>query len=374
MNINRELKSSNIKIKYLARWNESASIGVINKIKNTTSALSSNGYQAEHNIIHKDGILGHLLLPLKIIQCRADLLIVRATAFSMLLCFIPLLIQRLSGKKIVIDVPTPLVSVLEEIDGSSKNKFKKIVLRTLIKINYPLALYVAHRVIQYSEESPRFLFGIKRKTFMGANGIDVSSIKLRNKKTIQSDTLTLIGVAALEKWHGYDRVIQGISNYYKNNSSKQKIDINFIIVGSGSIDQYLKTMAHDLEVSQYIHFKGTMSGQALTDIFDQADVAVASLGVHRKGLRIASDLKSREYLSRGFPVLVSAEDPDIPHTLEFIYNSPADDSATDIENLLIWHKSYISMSNEPETLRAFALEHLDYKSKSMMYTEVLTSN
>jgi glycosyltransferase involved in cell wall biosynthesis len=374
LNIRHDLKSSNIKIKYLARWNESASIGVINKIKNTTSALSSNGYQAEHDIVHKDGILGHLLLPLKIIQCRADLLIVRATAFSMLLCSLPLLIQRLKGKKIVIDVPTPLVSVLEEINGSSKSKLKKFVLRTLIKINYPLALYVAHRVIQYSEESPRFLLGIKRKTFMGANGVDVSSIKLRNKKNIQPGSLTLIGVAALEKWHGYDRVIQGISNYYKNINSKQKIDVNFIIVGSGSIEQNLKTMAQDLEVAQYIHFKGTLSGQALTDIFDQADVAVASLGVHRKGLRIASDLKSREYLSRGFPILVSAEDPDIPHTLEFIYSSPADDSAIDIENLLEWHKSYISTSNEPETLRAFALQHLDYKSKSMMYTKALTNN
>lgn len=133
---------TNARIIYLARWSESASIGVINKIKNTTSALSANGYQAGHNIIPKSGVVGHCLLPLAILVSRADLLIIRSTAYSMLLCFLPMLIQRLMGTKIVIDVPTPLVSVLEEIKGSDKSKFKKIFLRVLIKLNYPLALYL----------------------------------------------------------------------------------------------------------------------------------------------------------------------------------------------------------------------------------------
>ncbi|MNB80659.1 Glycosyl transferases group 1 [compost metagenome] len=318
--------------------------------------------------------MGHLLLPLAILGCRADLLIIRSTAYSMLLCSLPILIQRLMGAKIVIDVPTPLVSVLEEIKGSKKTKFEKIFLRTLVKLNYPLALYPAHRVIQYSEESARFSFGLKRRMFFGANGIDVSSIDLReDKKNKQTNVITLIGVAALEEWHGYDRVIQGISNYYKNKKviTTQENDINFIIVGSGGAEPRLKAMAQDLEVSQHVSFKGTLNGQALTEAFNQADVAVASLGLHRIGLYKASVLKSREYLARGFPILVSTDDPDIPDTNDFVYRSKADDTAVDIERLIEWHKTYVAIGCTAAIIRNFAAQHLDYKSKVSTYTEVL---
>lgn len=371
LNTNKPALHTNAKIKYLARWSDSASIGVIKKIKNTTSALSENGYQAEHEIIAKDGVTGHLLLPLAILACRADILIIRSTAFSMLLCSLPMLIQRLMGAKIVIDVPTPLVSVLEEIKGSKKTKLKKIFLRLLVKLNYPLALYPAHRIIQYSEESARFSFGTKGKTILGGNGIDVSSIELRkDEKDKPANLITLIGVAALEEWHGYDRVIQGISDYYKNNTV-QKININFIIVGSGGAETRLKAMVRDLDVSQYVSFKGTLHGIALTEAFNQADVAIASLGLHRIGLYKASVLKSREYLARGFPILVSSEDPDIPATLEFVYKSKGDDSAIDIENLIGWYDSYAKKGSTAESIREYAAQNVDYKRKVNMFVSEL---
>ncbi len=289
----------------------------------------------------------------------------------MLLCSLPMLIQRLMGAKIVIDVPTPLVSVLEEIKGSKKTKLKKIFLRLLVKLNYPLALYPAHRIIQYSEESARFSFGTKGKTILGGNGIDVSSIELRkDEKDKPANLITLIGVAALEEWHGYDRVIQGISDYYKNNTV-QKININFIIVGSGGAETRLKAMVRDLDVSQYVSFKGTLHGIALTEAFNQADVAIASLGLHRIGLYKASVLKSREYLARGFPILVSSEDPDIPATLEFVYKSKGDDSAIDIENLIGWYDSYAKKGSTAESIREYAAQNVDYKRKVNMFVSEL---
>ncbi|MEX5686808.1 hypothetical protein [Pseudomonas silesiensis] len=376
MNTNKtSVTHTNTRIKYLARWTESSSIGVTKKIKNTTAALSANGYQAEHNIITKGGVMGHLLLPLAILRCRTDLLIIRSTAFSMLLCSVPILIQRLMGVKIVIDVPTPLVSVLEEIKGIEISKLKKIFLSTLVKINYPLALYPAHKVIQYSEESERFSFGIKSKMVLGANGVDVSSIELiDDKKDNDFYSIALIGVAALEEWHGYDRVIQGISDYYKKRKcvTTQPMKVSFIVVGSGGAELRLKTMAHELGVSEYINFKGTLHGQALTDVFNKANIAVSSLGVHRKGLRTASDLKSREYLSRGLPILVSADDPDIPSTLDFVYRSNADDSAVDIEKIIEWHTINTAKGTTAVSIRNFAVEHLDYKRKVSIYTEALS--
>ncbi len=365
---------ANAKIKYLARWSESASIGVIKKIKNTTSALSANGYQAEHKIIEKGGVIGHLLLPLAILTSRADLLIIRSTAFSMLLCSLPMLIQRLRGAKIVIDVPTPLVSVLEEIQSSKKTNLKKILLCSLIKLNYPLALYPAHRIIQYSEESERFSIGLKNKMVLGANGIDVSSIELKGcKKDKTPLSITLIGVAALEEWHGYDRVIQGLSNYYEKRKSvtEQQANVYFIIVGSGGAELRLKSMVNKLNLSQYVSFKGTLHGPSLNNIFNQVDIGISSLGVHRKGLRIASDLKSREYLSRGVPIVIAADDPDIPDAIDFVYRSTADDSAIDIRNLIEWYESYEKNGGTAESIRAFAAQNVDYKGKVKIFVSDL---
>lgn len=365
----------NVSITYLARWSSDASIGVTNKINNTTSALCKNGYLAESKIISKCGFVGHILLALSILKCKSDLIIIRSTAYSMILCVLPMLIKRVAGASIVIDVPTPFTSVVEEIKGGEKSYLKKILLTSLININFPLSLYPANKIIQYSEESVRFSYGVRNKMFLGANGIDVASIKkIEDKQRNSNDLITLVGVAAIEYWHGYDRVIQGLSDYYHDALRRTSRKVQFIIVGSGGAELQLKQLVASLNLTEHVRFTGTLKGEALDNIFDISDIAVSSLAVHRKGLRIASDLKSREYLSRGMPILVSAEDPDISEDLDFVYRSRADDSAVNIEDMIKWHSLFLDSSWKSSNIRKFASEHLDYQKKVGMYTDVMNIN
>ena len=50
-------------------------------------------------------------------------------------------------------------------------------------------------------------------------------------KTCKNDTskeLNLIGVAEIHQWHGFDRIIKGLANYY---SKRQDYIVKFHVVG-----------------------------------------------------------------------------------------------------------------------------------------------
>jgi hypothetical protein len=47
-------------------------------------------------------------------------------------------------------------------------------------------------------------------------------------------------------------------------------------------------------------------GEKLAEIFNQSDITVCSIGNHRKGFYLTSELKSREYLAHGMSMISSA--------------------------------------------------------------------
>ena len=71
------------------------------------------------------------------------------------------------------------------------------------------------------------IFG--QRTINISNGVDFDSIPLHQPSSINHpSTLHLIGVAEVHYWHGYDRLIAGIGEYYKNGGKR---DVFFHIVG-----------------------------------------------------------------------------------------------------------------------------------------------
>ena len=357
-------------INYIARWSPSQSRGVIGKINNTVSALRRNGFSARSIIIEGAGFKGHIELALKVMFSKSDLLIVRATAYSMPLLFIPMLWQRLLGRKLVIDVPTPLHSVVREVDVVQKSKLKKIAMKFMISLGYPLSLYPANKIVQYSDEAVRYSFGLRYKTVISSNGIDVNALPVRRLRRCDAMAETVIvGVAALEDWHGYDRVIEGLSNYYSE--KKDGRDVRFIVVGSGGVENRLKEMVKNLGLETHVSFTGTLVGSDLDEVFAKADVCVSSLAIHRKGLSKASDLKTREYMSRGFPVIISAKDPDLEDGLPFVHRVPVGDQPIDIFNVLRWLADGVLLDVMPEDINKYAFRKFDFSKKVNVYSDVL---
>lgn len=71
------------------------------------------------------------------------------------------------------------------------------------------------------------IFG--QRTIRISNGIDFDAIPLHQPKTANTSEIHLIGVAEIHYWHGFDRLVAGMGEYYMNNPNGKKI--YFHVVG-----------------------------------------------------------------------------------------------------------------------------------------------
>jgi glycosyltransferase involved in cell wall biosynthesis len=164
------------------------------------------------------------------------------------------------------------------------------------------------------------------------NGIVVEEVPLRSSPPSLSEGLHLLGVANVAFWHGYDRVIKGLSRYYSQ--KEKKYPVLFHVVGEGPEKQKLMKMTQELGLEDVVIFHGSVFGRDLDRLFDSCHVAVASLGLHRINLLEGSVLKAREYCARGIPFFISIKDPDFKKGLDFVHYIPANDDPVDIDCII----------------------------------------
>lgn len=182
------------------------------------------------------------------------------------------------------------------------------------------------------------IFG--QRTINISNGVDFDSIPLHQPtaKDQQTTAIHLIGVAEVHYWHGYDRLIAGLGEYYKNGGSR---DVFFHIVGGvGPSEMYNSMHApgfHELiekyQIQDKVIFHDQLFGDALTDVFNQCQFAIGSLARHRSGITNIKTLKNREYAARGIPFIYSEQDSDFDQQ-PYVLKAPADESPIDISKIL----------------------------------------
>jgi len=174
-----------------------------------------------------------------------------------------------------------------------------------------------------------YIHGVK--TIPISNGIDFKEIPLRSCNREITDTLNMIGVAEIHYWHGFDRVIKGLGEYYKN---PHGIKVYFNIVGDG-FDQdinLLHKLVSQLNLQEYVHFYGSKHGKELDTLFEQSDFGIASLARHRTNITKIKTLKTREYAARGIPFIYSEIDDDFEN-MPYILKASADNTPIDIEKI-----------------------------------------
>lgn len=196
-----------------------------------------------------------------------------------------------------------------------------------------------------------------------SNGVDFESIPLHTRQRPVNDQLHLIGVAEVHFWHGFDRIVAGIGEYYKNGGHR---DVYFHIVG-GVHPAYMRdlpqapgfqTLIDKYGIDGKILFHGTLFGQQLDDVFNQCQFAIGSLARHRSGITVIKTLKNREYATRGIPFIYSEQDSDFDNQ-PYIIKAPADESPIDIQQILDFMSSF---DMEPDSIRK-TVEHLAWKNQ-----------
>lgn len=170
-----------------------------------------------------------------------------------------------------------------------------------------------------------------------SNGIDFDKVKMKSIDNKSRNKLNLIGVADIHAWHGFDRLIHGLVNYYKQ---EKKIKVYFHIVGSGVeiVINDLKQIIIENHIKEYVKFHGPKSGIELDALFDLADFGIASLARHRSNISSIKTLKNREYAARGIPFIYSEIDTDFDN-MPYVLKAPANNEPIDIQNIIDFHSN-----------------------------------
>ncbi len=180
------------------------------------------------------------------------------------------------------------------------------------------------------------IFG--QRTIRISNGVDFDSIPLHEYHPSIDGAIHLIGVAEVHLWHGYDRLIAGLGEYYRKHPLP---NIIFHIVGGvDPFDMYglgdypgLQTLIDQYGLRDHVVFHGQLFGSELDAIFNQCCLAVGSLARHRTGISVIKTLKNREYASRGIPFIYSETDSDFDNK-HYVLKVPPDETPIDINAVL----------------------------------------
>ena len=200
---------------------------------------------------------------------------------------------------------------------------------------------------------------VDEKFILINNGIQLEGLNI--KKQNKKNYLNLLSIANVAFWHGYDRIIKGLHEYYKINPEKE---VFYHCVGEGPELTNLKKLTKELNLEKYVIFHGTKTGEDLDKVVDECDIAFGSLGNHRKGLYADSALKNREYCARGIPFVIASDDQDFPETFPFVYRIPKDDSPVDINQVIKWYENLIKEHpNYSIEMRKYAEENLSWDAK-----------
>jgi len=219
------------------------------------------------------------------------------------------------------------------------------------------------------------IFG--QRTIRISNGVDFDSIPLHQLSAFspQSSALHLVGVAEVHIWHGYDRLIAGLGEYYEN-GGKQEV-VFHIVGGVHPHERYraneyhpgLQAIIDKYGIADKVVFHGTLFGKDLDDVFNQCQFAIGSLARHRSGITIIKTLKNREYATRGIPFIYSEQDSDFDHQL-YIIKAPADETPIDIQQIIDF-MSHFNM--RPEEIRK-TVAHLAWNIQMRRVVEAVFYN
>lgn len=217
-------------------------------------------------------------------------------------------------------------------------KWKKGIVRFLVDLSSQvfLKLYVG-RIVTYSDDNR--IFGIK--TINTINGIIYEDI-IPSQKQLHLDTeINLISVSLTMSCHGYDRLIEGLNDYYKNGG---KANVFYHLVGDGIEIEKYKGLVEKYELEKHVKFYGFKGGQELDEIYDKADIAINSLAIHRIGLKTESTIKSKEYAAKGLPMVSSYEIDAFSSedNKKYVLKISADESAVNIEEVIQFYKQVYS--------------------------------
>ena len=339
-------------------------IGVINKIAAQANSFQKAGYKVStinlYRKVENRSLFGKIMIrlnPFVDLSNSKDLIIIARSVSNSIFYFRFTLFDfyflkslktlKQNNNIVVIEFPTyPFRKEIpiKRIQFYYMHLFYKIFIKRYIDF---IVTYSNHKRI-YNIECIRI-----------SNGIDINQVPVKTQLSLNDD-INAIVVASLSFWHGVDRIIKGLADYYKGNFNR---NIILHIVGDGSEKILLQNLVSSLNLSNRVVFYGSLKGKELDLIFEKMHLGVASLGCHRKNLKFTSELKTREYCARGLPFIISANLPDFPIDFKYVKYFPSDESNIDIKKVIEFTETLYKDPFLSNKMRNWAINNLQWDKK-----------
>lgn len=216
------------------------------------------------------------------------------------------------------------------------------------------------RFVTYTDDKE--IFGIP--TIRTINGVNVEKINIV-KGEWQDNKITLIGVAYMQRHHGYERIIEGMSQYYQNKDRKYVVEL--LLIGDGPEKPKYYDMVQKNGLQDYVKFYPTMSGEQLDEMYNGSDIALASFGMYKLGIydRLGA-LKTRECLAKGMPLITGCPIDVLNDNYEYVKNFPNNGQSVDIMAIIQFYegirKKDVNKKMAANNIREFAVQHVSMKS------------
>lgn len=216
------------------------------------------------------------------------------------------------------------------------------------------------RIITYSNDD--YIWGIK--TIPISNGVNLDEEMIIDSNKSMQD-INIVAVSNLAFWHGYDRAINGLYNYYLE-GGKENIILH--IVGTGKELEKLIALTKKCNLCDNVVFYGRKNKTELMEIYKRCRIGLDSLGRHRSHVSFNSSLKSKEYLMKGL-LIVSGVGNELDLEIDYPYymRVSSNDTPIDFKKILEFYHSIYDRSDEYEIRK----EIISFGKKKFSMDEVM---
>lgn len=208
------------------------------------------------------------------------------------------------------------------------------------------------------------------KTFAVGNGIEVGTVPLRTPPVFDEKNFNMVLLSGSRSTsHGCDRLLKGLQQYSGN------LKITFYAVGEFFDED--KALVQAIPESINIIFQEVANGKDLDNLINICHLGISSLATHRKNMKETNVLKTREYLARGLPIVLSHQDIDLDDKNDFapfvLHEEPNDDPIN-IDKLVNFVRTVYQIPNHHEKIRDLAFQYLDMQVKARQMKDILENS
>ena len=213
---------------------------------------------------------------------------------------------KLFNKKIICDFQTePVEQDIEFNKFKNNNKKIKYISSLIKKYIYKVLIPKCNLVVTISNEVKKTLIDTynakSSDVYVQILGVDLKKFKSQKNKNFEKNVIRLINITSIGPMRRLEVDLKAVSIL-----RKQCIPVYLTIVGRGDemYIQNLKLICRQMEISEYVEWKGFVPHHLIPNLLDEHDIGLSSFPDLR-AYQVASVSKVFEYLAMELVVVAS---------------------------------------------------------------------